>query len=312
MFWYTAAFFAELHPRLRRSRSRPPAFWTSVGGLTIPLWATWPALSLQTRAIPALECLTLIFAVGWLVSSVLERPDPGAEITSSSLRLWIPSLAFALGETGSAVFFLLAIQHIPAAEANLIMYLWPGMVVGLGAVLGLFRLRLRHGIGILLGFAGAAILMAGPALSLSYGGAGLALLAGAAWAAYCVFRLIWQATTGPILARGFGICAVLCAALHALLEPSVMPDIAGAAAAVAVGIVPTAIANWTWDQGFRKGDSQLLAVMAYGTPLCSALFLMMLGLEPFTWKLVIGALVIVIAGVMSRADAPRARLHHEP
>jgi drug/metabolite transporter (DMT)-like permease len=88
-----------------------------------------------------------------------------------------------------------------------------------------------------------------------------------------------------------------------VLEPTVLPTLPGAAAAAVVGIVPTAIANVAWDEGFRKGDSQLLAVMAYAAPLCSALLLTALGLELFRWKLLIGALVIGVAGVMSHADA---------
>lgn len=56
------------------------------------------------------------------------------------------------------------------------------------------------------------------------------------------------------------------------------------------------------DVGFRRGDSQLLAVMAYATPLCSALLLGALGIEVLTWNLLIGAVVIAVAGVLSRAD----------
>jgi drug/metabolite transporter (DMT)-like permease len=53
---------------------------------------------------------------------------------------------------------------------------------------------------------------------------------------------------------------------------------------------------------FRRGDSQLLAVMAYATPLCSALLLSVLGLESLTWTLGLGAVVIVAAGLLSRSD----------
>jgi drug/metabolite transporter (DMT)-like permease len=65
-----------------------------------------------------------------------------------------------------------------------------------------------------------------------------------------------------------------------MLEHSVMPGIGSAGAAVLVGIVPAAFANLAWDEAFRRGDSQLLAVAAYGTPLCSALLLSLLGLAP--------------------------------
>jgi drug/metabolite transporter (DMT)-like permease len=225
-----------------------------------------------------------------------------AESEPSSWRWWIPATAFGLAEAGSAGFFLLATRHIAAAEANLIVYLWPGLVVFLGAALGVFHLRIRHIAGIALGFLGAAILIGIHDLTGSLVGIGLALLAGLSWALYCVLRLKWRGGTGPLLARGFGIAAFLCGGLHFLLEPTIVPALGGAAAAAAVGIVPTAIANVAWDEGFRKGDSQLLTVMAYATPLCSALLLTALGVEALTWRLLIGAIAIVVAGMMSRAD----------
>jgi drug/metabolite transporter (DMT)-like permease len=279
-----------------------PGIWTLIGALAIPLWATWPALSLRTREMPAFECLTLIFLVASLVLGVIERPVARVDAQISTWRPWIPALAFAVGESGSAVCFLLATHYIPAAEANLIAYLWPGMIAGIGAVLGLFRLRIRHVTGIALGFAGAAILMAGGTLSVSFTGMGLALLSGVAWAIYCIFRLTWREPCGNLLARGFALSTILCGIMHLLLEPSVMPTLGGAAAAGVVGIVPAACANLAWDEGFRRGDSQLLAVMAYATPLVSALLLTVLGLESFTWRLLIGAVVIGLAGVLSRAD----------
>jgi drug/metabolite transporter (DMT)-like permease len=57
-----------------------------------------------------------------------------------------------------------------------------------------------------------------------------------------------------------------------------------------------------WDEGFRRGDSQLLTVMAYATPLCSALILALLGVEPLTGRILMGAIAIVAAGIMSRSD----------
>lgn len=299
----TTIWFGSLDPPSSRRRLFSPRAWTCVGMLAIPLWATWPALSLQTREIPPLECLAFAFLVAWLVLTSIERPVVETRFGRSSWASWVPALAFALGVSGSAVFFLLATRYIPAAEANLITYLWPVMVVAFGAMLRIFHLRLRHVVGISLGFAGAAILMGGASLSLSSAGIGLALLGGVSWALYCVFRLKWKGTTGPLLARGFGMSAVLCAALHLVFEPSIIPRIAGAAAAMVIGIVPAAFANLAWDKGFRRGDSQLLAVMAYATPLCSALLLIALGLESLRWSLLVGAILILIAGLLSHTKS---------
>jgi drug/metabolite transporter (DMT)-like permease len=154
-----------------------------------------------------------------------------------------------------------------------------------------------------LGFVGAAVIIGGRNFALSYSGIGLALLAGLSWALYCVLRLKWRGATGPLLARGFGIAALLCTGLHFALERTVLPGLSPTLAAATVGIVSTAISNVAWDEGFRKGDSQLLAVMAYATPLFSTLLLALLGLEALTWRLMIGAVAIVGAGVISRTHA---------
>jgi drug/metabolite transporter (DMT)-like permease len=301
MTFGNAVFFGTTPRRFDSHQPLSPNVWTCVGGLAIPLWATWPALSLQTRGIPPFECAAISFLVASLVLGRMERAVARSADATSWLS-WIPAVAFGLGEAGSGVFFLLSTHHIPAAEANLITYLWPGMTVGFGAILGMFQPRPRQVVGFALGFIAAAVLTWGGKVSMSYVGIGLAFLSGFSWALYCVFRLKWKQNAGPLLARGFGISAMLCGALHLLMEPSVVPTIGGASAAVFVGVVPGAFANLAWDQGFRRGDSQLLAVMAYATPLCSALILSMFGLESLTWSLLFGAALVVLAGLLSRTQ----------
>ena len=280
-----------------------PRAWTGVGALAIPLWATWPALAVHASEMPAFQVLAIAFLVGWLVLLVVERPAAEKDATDRKGRPWLlPVLACALGLCGSNAFFILAARHIPPAQANLISYLWPVMIVALGGCLRLFRLRFRHGVGLALGFGGAAVVMSEGRLSLSLAGIGLALLSGASWALYCVFRLWQGAAVTNVLARGCAVSAVLCAGLHGLLEATVVPSLGALSAAVAVGVAPLALANFAWDQGFRRGDSQLLAVMAYATPVLSALLLVSIGLASLTPGLLIGAMMIVGAGLLSRSD----------
>jgi drug/metabolite transporter (DMT)-like permease len=84
----------------------------------------------------------------------------------------------------------------------------------------------------------------------------------------------------------------------------VLPRVSlGAFVANAVaGKIPFALGNYVWDEGFRRGDDRLLAVMAYATPLCSALLLASLLAALLTWNLLAGAVVIVLAGLLSRTD----------
>ena len=57
-----------------------------------------------------------------------------------------------------------------------------------------------------------------------------------------------------MMSRGCAISTVLCAVLHLVLEPTVTPDLGALAASAAVGIVPLAVGNLVWDEGFRRGQ----------------------------------------------------------
>ncbi len=221
----TAVCFGEptaAHP-LRPHLS--PWQWTAIGALAIPLWAMWPSLALRTAAVPPLETLTLAFLCGSISFRALHisAREPAAA-AGGSWRSWIPGLVYAGALSGGDVCFLLALHRIPAAQANLLVYLWPVMIVVIGATVGVFRLRARQILGLVLGFSGAVILIWDGHVALATGGIALALLSGALWAAYCVFRLLWQEPTGNLLARGCLISTALCAVLHLLLEPTVVPD----------------------------------------------------------------------------------------
>jgi drug/metabolite transporter (DMT)-like permease len=252
--------------------------------------------------IPPFESLAVMFFFGSFVFASLHRPDV-VDLEQSSLgRSWLPAVIYGLALAGGDTCFILATHRIPAAQASLISYLWPVMIVVFGAVVGLFRLRLRQIIGLALGFCGASILIWDGRIAMSISGIGLALLSGACWAAYCIFRLSWKQPARNLLARGCAISTGLCVLLHVLLEPTVIPSLGALTATAVAGMIPLALGNYVWDEGFRRGDGQLLAVMAYATPLCSALLLAALGAALLTWNLLIGAVVIVLAGILSRTD----------
>src|SRR5260370_3270757 len=97
------------------------------------------------------------------------------------------------------------------------------MIVVFGAVIGLFRLRPRQVLGLVLGFSGATILIWDGRVPMSLSGIGLALLSGPSWAAYCIFRLTWKHPTGNLLARASGIAAIIAILLHFRLDPTITP-----------------------------------------------------------------------------------------
>src|SRR6266403_4333656 len=155
----TPLWFGALSPPSIKQRTLSPKIWTCVGALAIPLWATWPSLAIRTLEIPPFESLAVMFFFGSFVFASLHRSDV-VDIEQSSLkRSWLPAIVYGLALAGGDTCFILSTHRIPAAQANLISYLWPGMLVVFGGVIGLFRLRWRQIIGLALGFSGAVILI---------------------------------------------------------------------------------------------------------------------------------------------------------
>jgi drug/metabolite transporter (DMT)-like permease len=93
--------------------------------------------------------------------SILENSAAKVESAVDSPQSWLPALLFAIALTGNGALHLFATHYIPAAEANLISYLWPIEIVVVAAALDLFKLRAVQVIGLALGFIGAGILMGG-------------------------------------------------------------------------------------------------------------------------------------------------------
>src|ERR1700683_711066 len=174
----TALWFGALSPPSIKQRTLSPKTWTCIGALAIPLWAMWPALAIRTLGAPPLESLAVMFFFGWLVFSRLQRRPLVGNDKSPSKQSWLPAVVYALALAGGDLCFLLATHRIPAAQANLISYLWPVMIVIFGATVGLFHRRARQLIGLTLGLSGARILMWDGRVAMSISGMGLALISG--------------------------------------------------------------------------------------------------------------------------------------
>jgi drug/metabolite transporter (DMT)-like permease len=56
---------------------------------------------------------------------------------------WLSVSMVAIGLLGSTILFIMALRYIPAAQANLLLYLWPVMVVLIASGLQLVKLTLR-------------------------------------------------------------------------------------------------------------------------------------------------------------------------
>lgn len=271
---------------------------TAAGCGAIALWAGLGLLSRAAAAVPPLQLTAMAFAVsGALGLVVLAARGRLADLRQTPLA-WAHGVA---GLFGYHVLYFAALAWAPAAEANLINYLWPLLIVLFAAVLPGMRLRSRHLLGVALGALGGAVLLGGNAhLSAAALPGYLAAAASAVtWAAYSVAaRLLARVPTGAV--AGFCAASALLALLsHLAFERTVIPDATTCLAVLALGVGPVGGAFFLWDIGMKRGDPRLLGTLAYVTPVASTLLLCLGGYATFSPALGAAALLVAAGGLVA-------------
>src|SRR6478609_4186103 len=144
---------------LAMTKQMTPRTATLIGLTAILMWSLLAVLTVATGRIPAFQLAAITFAIGALVGFLtwVRRPD-----AINALRQ--PPVAWAVGVGGlfgyHALYFL-ALRFAPPAEAGLLNYLWPLLIVLFSSFLPGERLLPHHVIGALLGLAGTVLLFAG-------------------------------------------------------------------------------------------------------------------------------------------------------
>src|SRR5436305_13708631 len=140
----------------------------TLSGLTaILMWSLLSVMTVATGKIPAFQLAAMTFAIGGLVGLTTWI---GRSKVAGSLRQ--PPVVWAVGVGGlfgyHALYFL-ALRFAPPAEAGLLNYLWPLLIVLFSSFLPGERLAPHHILGALLGFTGTVILLLGTNGSSGFG-----------------------------------------------------------------------------------------------------------------------------------------------
>jgi drug/metabolite transporter (DMT)-like permease len=278
---------------------------TLIGLTAILMWSLLAALTVATGKIPAFQLAAMTFAVGALVGSLtwIGRPDAIRALRQAPLA-WIVGVG---GLFGYHALYFLALRFAPPAEAGLLNYLWPLLIVLFSSVLPGERLAPHHIIGALLGLAGTVLLFAGNSLSGFAPGQlpGLfaAFVAAFVWAAYSVMsRKLKSVPTDAV--AGFCLATALLAAfVHGLVEDTVWPETAAQWLAIAaLGVGPVGAAFYAWDVGMKRGDIRVLGAASYATPLLSTSFLIVAGFARPSANIAIAAVLIAGGGLIAARD----------
>ena len=282
---------------------------TLIGLTAILMWSLLSVLTVATGKIPALQLAAMTFAIGAAVAfaSFIFRPAAFGAL-KQPLTAWIVGVG---GLFGYHALYFLALRFAPPAEAGLLNYLWPLLIVLFSSLLPGERLLSHHIVGALLGLAGTVLLFTGSGASFAMGqlpGLLAAFVAAFVWAAYSVMSRKLKAVPTDAVA-GFCLATALLAALvHGLVETTVWPDTAAQWLAIAaLGVGPVGAAFFAWDIGMKRGDIRVLGAASYATPLLSTAFLILAGFARPSANIAIAAVLIAGGGLIAARDMFRKR-----
>lgn len=275
---------------------------TLLGFGAAALWSLLALLTVATGPVPPFQVLATTFAIGGLSGLLTWTWRPGAaRALRQPLRVWLIGTG---GLFGYHALYFAALKLAPPAEAGLINYLWPLLIVLFSAALPGERLRPAHLLGCLLGFCGVAVLVAGrgalQARPQDIAGYACAFAAAFVWAGYSVLSRR-EAAVPTDAVTGFCFATALLGLLcHLAFETTVSPSAGQWLALVAGGAGPVGAAFFLWDIGMKRGDIRLLGVGSYGIPVASTLVLVAAGYAEPSWSLAL-ACVLTVAGALAAA-----------
>jgi drug/metabolite transporter (DMT)-like permease len=285
---------------------------TAIGFGAVLLWATLALLTVAVGAVPPFQLSAVCFAIGGLVGLawIVAQGRLAEALAGVRPGVWLIGVG---GLFGYHFSYFTALGLAPPAQASLVAFLWPLLIVLFSGLLPGERLRAGHLVGALLAFAGAALVVLGPGRGVS-----AAYLPGYVAAAACA--LIWSSYS--LLSRRMGTAptdtvaffclatALLSALAHLALETTAWPrNTGGWLAMLALGLGPVGFAFYLWDVGVKHGDIQLLGTASYAAPLISTLLLILAGFaRPSPALLVAAALITGGALLAARAGASQ----HQP
>jgi drug/metabolite transporter (DMT)-like permease len=281
---------------------------TAIGFIAVLLWALLALFTVGSAPTPPLLLNAICFSIGGTIGLIWTARTGGLRCLSGVS--WKVYAFGTLGLFGYHALYFTALRLAPAAEAGLIAYLWPLLIVLFSGLLPGECLKTGHLLGALCGFAGAALIVGGGGTGFNaeaLPGYLIALACALTWAGYSVLsRRLGTAPTETVAVFCVAT-AILSALMHIALEETVWPTgLIGWGSALALGLGPVGLAFYVWDIGVKRGDIQLLGTASYAAPLLSTLVLVAVGIAEPSWMLAIATFLITGGAVIAARASFRA------
>ncbi|OUS04388.1 EamA family transporter [Rhodobacterales bacterium 52_120_T64] len=275
---------------------------TLIGFGAVLLWALLATLTVGASEVPAFQLSAMCFALGGTIGLLwIAFGGSGFEVLRGiNWKIWVLGIG---GLFGYHFFYFTALKLAPPAEAGLIAYLWPLLIVLFSGLLPGESLKPLHVIGALVAFGGAALIVGGGATAFSsdnLAGYGAAIVCAFTWSGYSVLSRLAGATPTESVAVFCLAASGLSLLAHLGLEETVWPTgVVGWGSVIGLGLGPVGLAFYIWDIGVKKGDIQILGVASYAAPMLSTVILILVGYATASWTLLLAAALITTGAAIA-------------
>lgn len=282
---------------------------TIIGTAAILIWGSLALLTTYTGKTPPFQLTAMAFTVAGLIVGIkwiVLRQSP-RRFLRQPWPVWLVGVG---GLFGYHFFYFTALRYAPAAEASLVSYLWPLLIVLMSGLLPGERLRWFHLMGAAVAFWGAVtLILRGDTAFISetaMWGYLAAVVCAVVWSGYSVLSRRFDEVPTDTVGGFCMVTAILAALCHVFLETWVWPENLGVwAAIIALGVGPVGVAFFAWDIGMKRGDIRLLGVLSYGAPALSTLLLVLFNRTEPRWIIAAGCGFIVLGAIVASLDKLR-------
>lgn len=282
-------------------REREPSFSSSslvptlCGILALLLWSFGASCAVVIKEIPIFQVLTMTYLLAFCVSFARVLVSRSWQKLKQPLYVWVIGV---LGLSLQQFLYLQAFRFGSPAVIDVIIYLWPVILITLGYVFAQEPIRKNHVSAIILGCVSIIVLNFG-ALTQSEGikvaGVLCALASAVLWAFYCLFMRKTPYRSDLAVGFYYGIGAVFMGTAHVLHESFVSPSAFELLIICFIGLVMTGSGYSLWAYGIQCGNMKVLALLSYLNPILSVLFLRAFGLAAPGVEVLLACLMLGIA-----------------
>ncbi len=289
-------------------KDKPSMKATIIGQAALVIWSLSACCTMALSGIPAFEILSGIFISGFVASSIINTIKGNWSDASGRPKYLI--LAGILGIIGNDIFYILSFKHAPAIQVDLIVYLWPMMVLILSSLFLNEKTGIHHIFACILAFLGVYILLTAdsetglfhPQYLIGYA---CAFASALLWSIYIIISRKYAKSTPELFAIYCGVGAIFSLVMHFNFETTVMPSFWQGVILIVMGVATHSFAYYGWDFAIKRGHFKLLSILPYGNPILSVLALIFFGFADLTIEVLISTLMVFAAGAVAGLKAKR-------